>query len=94
MQAKNGVNRTPAPYLVRDFGNNRRYATVDELMEGLRTDYAGKSVAVHVRRQRTGVVHIFFVDVGVCGKVTESYASNGRREVNPWQFAEVAGVPA
>lgn len=86
-----GINGAPVhPYLVRDFGNDRRYATVDELMEGLRTHYAGRSVAVHVRRLRTGIVHIFYVDVGVSGRVVESY--QGHREVIPQHFEEVAGV--
>jgi hypothetical protein len=91
VQAGSGINGAPAyPYLVRDFGNDRRYATVDELMDGLSKHYAGRSVAVHVRRVRTGIVHIFYIDVGLSGRVVESY--HGRREVIPQHFAEVAGV--
>lgn len=67
-------------YCVRNFGNDREYDDVDALMSGLHQEYAGMSIAVHVRTN-TGMLRALFVDVGQEGSLYESYPQGAATRV-------------
>jgi hypothetical protein len=67
-------------YCVRNFGNDREYDDIDQLLDGLHNEYAGKSIAVHIRT-KTGMLHAMFVDVDDNGTLFESYPRGGPTRV-------------
>jgi hypothetical protein len=73
-------------FRVRNFGNDREYDTVDQLVEGLREHYLGQSVAVHVKGGQFGMVRPFFVDVRRDGRITETYSDVPDKIVDTEQF--------
>ena len=78
-------------YCVRNFGNDREYDDVYALMVGLREHYAGRSIAVHVRRRRTGMLHAMFIDVSEQGELFESYPADGPTRVTREVIEAVRG---
>lgn len=66
------MERQITKYRIRNFGNDRDYEDVDELIHGLRNHYAGDSVAIHIRNRR-GMLMCMFVDVTDQGEILESY---------------------
>lgn len=83
-----------APFRVRNFGNDRDYDSLEALLTGLRSDYRGLSVAVHVRRPATGMMKTFFVDVRPNGDIVESYGERPYSPVDITLLKEAAGAVA
>ena len=81
-------------FTVRDFGNDRGYGTVDDLMRGLEKHYAGRSVAIHVMTPKYGMTRPLFVDVSSDGELFETYGKNGRTRVEPTFIRDLAGHAA
>lgn len=77
-------------FCVRDFGNDREYDDAGELMAGLRENYAGRSVAVHIRTPRHRMLHAMFIDVSDEGVLLETYPHEGRTRVTKEVFEAVA----
>lgn len=78
-------------FQVRNFGNDRDYSDIDEMIEGLREHYRGMSVAIHVRTPRYGMTRPFFVDVTAGGELFESYSENGYVRLDTNLLREAAG---
>jgi hypothetical protein len=85
------MDKQKKTFCVRDFGNDREYDDVGELMVGLREHYAGRSVAVHVRTPRHGMLHAMFIDVSAEGVLLETYPAEGRTRVTKEVFEAVRG---
>jgi len=79
-----------AVFRIRNFGNDRDYDNVDELIDGLVEHYRGMSVAVHVRTPQYGMTMPFFVDVSENGEVFETYAEVPNKLVNVERIREAA----
>ena len=84
------MDKQTKTFCVRDFGNDREYDDVGDLMAGLREHYAGRSVAVHVRTPRYGMLQAMFIDVSAEGVFLETYADQGRTRVTREVFEAVA----
>lgn len=59
-------------YTVRNYGNDARVATIEELKSLLSDCYKGLHVAVH-HKKPSGIVHVDYVSVDENGQVTKTY---------------------
>jgi len=66
------MERQTANYRVRNFGNDRDYDTVDELLAGLKEHYRDESVAIQLKTP-SGMLLSIFVEVGSAGELFETY---------------------
>jgi len=79
-----------AVFRIRNFGNDRDYDNVDELIDGLVEHYRGMSVAVLVQTPKFGMTRPFFVDVSQNGEVFETYGDVPNKPVNIERIREAA----
>jgi len=84
------MDKQTKTFCVRNFGNDREYDNVNELMIGLREHYAGQSIAVHVRGRRSGMLQAMFIDVSDDGELFESYPADGPTRITKEVIQEVS----
>lgn len=81
-------------FRVRNFGDDREYDSVEDLLAGLDEHYRGQSIAIHVKGGRYGMVAPFFVDVTQTGRLLATYSDQGEEVVDVSRLrAYVDGLP-
>lgn len=79
-EVKVGMSKTLLE--IRDFGNDRPCADVDEVFQTLAQHYRGQSISVMVIGAKSGMAMCFFFDVDQQGVASESYGElSGKAEL-------------
>lgn len=81
-------------FRVRNFGNDREYDSIEDLIAGIDEHYRGQSIAIHVKGGRHGMVAPFFVDVTQSGRLLATYSDHGEEVVDVSRLRAYAdGLP-
>tara|TARA_Y100000588_G_C13481676_1_gene597067 strand:+ start:271 stop:513 length:243 start_codon:yes stop_codon:yes gene_type:complete len=76
----------PEPIQIKNFGNDRFCASLEELKSVLSNEFRDQHVSVIYRSRKTGLLKTLFVSVEQSGVIRESYSQQA--EVNFDQISE------